>query len=98
MWLRALIGRSGPFEHAINGINKIMALGLAGDAIAFVKPGIEPLRAVGHAHLVQDGINQFLIKYLCVLFSGEIAIAFAPHAPAIGHAVGYLFGGGFAAE
>src|SRR4051812_26648173 len=75
-----------------------MPLGFAGDAIAFVEAGIEPLGTVGHTGLVEDAVNQFFIKNLRIGCSSKITITLAPYFPAIGHAMGYLLGRSFAAQ
>src|SRR5688500_9105514 len=63
-----------------------------------MKAGIEPLRAIWRTGLVQNTVYQFFIKYLGILGGREIPVTFAPYAPAIGQAMGYLFCGCFAAK
>src|ERR1700733_8295999 len=75
-----------------------MSLGLAGDAVALVETGIEPLGGGGAAGLIEDAIDQLFIEDLGVLRGSEIPRAFAPYAPAVGHAMGYLSDGGLPAE
>src|SRR5690606_37465384 len=82
----------------IGRIHIIVTLWLAGNAIAFVQTCIEPLWRIGYAHLVQNRINQFIIKHLGVFRGSEITIAFAPGLPAIREAMRYLFGRCFATE
>ncbi len=67
-----------------------MSLWFSFDAIALIQTGIEPLRTVRNTHLVQDGVHQFFIKNLRILFRSKIFISFSPHPPAIGHSVCHL--------
>ena len=60
-----------------------------------MQAGIEPLRTVRHAGLVQNRIHQFIIKNLCIIFCSEVTIPFAPNPPAVCHAVGHLLYSGF---
>src|SRR5215212_6322720 len=68
-----------------------MTLWFSFDAIAFMQACVEPLRRIGYAHLVKDGINQFFVKDLCIVKAGEITVTFSPHTPAICHAMCNLF-------
>ena len=52
MRLWPLVCRRGPFELSVGGIYEIVALWFAGDAIALVETGIEPLGGIGYAGLV----------------------------------------------
>src|SRR6218665_3629658 len=70
-----------------------MTLWFTCNAIAFIQTSIEPLRAVGHAHLIEDRINKFFIKHLCIFWGSEVSILFAPGAPAIGQPVCHLLRG-----
>ncbi len=74
-----------------------MALGGAGDAVGPVQAGVEPLRAVGGAHLVQEHVGEFVVKRLGVFGGVEIAVFFAPVSPAAGEAMDDLLGGAFRA-
>jgi hypothetical protein len=59
-----------------------MALGRAGDAVGEVESRVEPLRAVGRAHLVQQHVRQLVVKRLRVLGGVEVAVLLAPVPPA----------------
>src|ERR1700722_8494372 len=75
-----------------------MSLWLACDPIAFMQPRVEPLRRVGHTGLVKDTIDELFVKDLRILFRSKIAVTFAPHPPAVSHAVCDLFDGGLASQ
>src|SRR5579862_5324726 len=98
MRLWALIGRRGFLETAVNRVNKIVPLGFSLDTIALMQARIEPLGTIRHACLVQNTIDQFLIKNLGVLGARKIAVALAPQPPAVGQAVCYLSDRSFAAR
>ena len=67
-----------------------MSLWFSGNAIALMQAGIEPLRTVGHTHLIQNRIHQLFIKYLCIMGRCKISVTFAPYSPAVGHTMCYL--------
>ena len=75
-----------------------MTLARAIDAVGPVQPGIEPLRAVGRAHLHGEHVAKLVEEGARVLFGGEIAALPAPIGPGAGQPVEHLLCVGFAAE
>src|SRR6185437_15729743 len=98
MRLRPFICRGRQFQLTVRLIYIVMSLRLTRNAIALMKPRIEPLRRIGHTGLVEDAVNQLLIKYLGILRTIEIAIPLAPYAPAICHAMRHLFDRGLTTQ
>ena len=74
-----------------------MSLGFSGNAIYFVQAGVEPLRTVGYAGLVEYGIDQLIIEDLCIIGRSEVAVAFTPYTLAMRQAMSHLFNRCFAA-
>src|SRR5437762_5525764 len=75
-----------------------MSLLFSFDPVTFIQASVEPLRAIGYAHLGQDRIHQFLIENLCIFFRSKIVVTFAPNSPAISQAVSDLLCAGLAAK
>ena len=98
MRLTSFIRRCRPFQFSVRRVYEIMPLRLAGDAIALVQTGVEPLGGIGNACLVEDTVYEFFIKDLSVFGSSEIAIPFPPYLPAIGHTMGYLSDRGLSSQ
>ena len=69
-----------------------MPLAGAVDAIGPVQAGIEPLRAVGRAHLPGQHVAHLVVEGLGVVLGVEIAALPAPIGPGAGHAVEHLAG------
>ncbi len=74
MRLRALVSAGRPFHLAIGGVDVEVALCWAGDVVGVVQTGVEPLRAVGGRHLVQEHPGQFIMERRHVVGSVEIAV------------------------
>src|SRR4030042_289198 len=72
------------------------ALGRAGQPVGVVEAGVEPLRAVGGGHLVDQHVAQFVLEG--VGLRGEVAAALAPPAPRGGEALDDLAGGALGPE
>ena len=66
MRLGPFIGGSGFFQLSVDLVHEIMSLGFAFDAIAFMKAGIEPLRTIRNAGLIQNAIDHLFIEDLGV--------------------------------
>src|SRR5512147_2362161 len=75
-----------------------MALARAVDAVGPVEAGVEPLRAVGRAHLLGEHVAELVEEGAGVLLGGEIAGLPAPIGPSSGHPVEHLAGVGLSAE
>ena len=75
-----------------------MALARAVDAVGPVQPGVEPLRAVGRAHLHGEHVAKLVEEGARVLLGGEIAGLPAPIGPGPGQPVEHLLCVGFADE
>ena len=69
-----------------------VALRRAGDAVGEVQARVEPLRAVGGAHLVQQHVRELVVERLGVFGGVEVAVLLAPVPPAAGQAVDDLLG------
>ena len=74
------------------------ALGRAGQPVGVVEPGVEPLRAVGGGHLVDQHVGQLVLEGTGVGLGGEVAVALAPPAPGGGEAADDLAGGALRAR
>ena len=74
-----------------------MSLWFSFDPVTFIQASVEPLRAIGYAHLGQDRIHQFLIENLRIFFRSEVIIFLSPHFPTVGQSVCYLFSRSFPA-
>ncbi|OQA37758.1 MAG: hypothetical protein BWY56_00657 [Acidobacteria bacterium ADurb.Bin340] len=85
--LGALVGGGALLHLAVGGIHVEVALGGTGDAVGEVQARVEPLGAVGGAHLVGQHVHQFVVEGLGILGCVEVAAGFAPEAPAPGEAV-----------
>ncbi len=104
---RALVGAGRARHLTASGIDEVMPLRRALDAVGPVQASVEPLRAIGSGHLAGEHEAAFIEESLRVGFAGEIAAFPAPVGPAAGQAaknlacVGFLaerrIGGGFAA-
>jgi hypothetical protein len=92
MRLGALVGGGGTLQLAGLRVDEAVALGRAGDAVGEVQAGVEPLRAVGRAHLVGQHVHEFVIEDLGILGVIEVAVPLAPVAPAPGQPVEHLAG------
>jgi len=75
------------------GVGDPVALCWSIDAIRPVEPGVEPLGAVGRAHLVDHHVLEFVLERLGVLGGIEVAVLFAPEPPAAREAMDHLLGG-----
>jgi len=95
--LGALIGGGGAGELAALVIHVIMPLARAIDAIGPMEAGVEPLRAVGRAHLAGQHVAHFVHVGAGIGLGGKIAALPAPVCPGAGEAVKHLAGAGFAA-
>ena len=95
--LRALVGVGAALQLAGLGIDVVVALGGAFDAVGEVEAGVEPLRAVGRGHLAGEHVARLVVERLGVVFGVEVAVLPAPVGPAAGEAVEDLAGVGFAA-
>ncbi|GBD19356.1 hypothetical protein HRbin27_01862 [bacterium HR27] len=62
----------------------------AGDPVRPVEPGVEPLRRVRRADLVEEHVGEFVLECLRVLRCREVAVALAPVAPATDQATDHL--------
>src|SRR4051812_14129480 len=87
MGLRAGISVFGFGDFAAARIAVVVALRWAGDAVGEIQSGVEPLRRVGGAHLVQEHVGHLVIEGLGVFGGVEVAVLFAPVAPAAGEAM-----------
>src|SRR5439155_8586862 len=67
------------------------------DAIGPEEPGVEPLRAVGRAHLARQHHPELVVERAGVLLAIEIAALPAPIGPGAGEPVEALLGAGFGA-
>src|SRR5207237_7539949 len=88
--LRARVGILGFAHFAVARINVIVALRGSGDAVGEIQAGVEPLRRVGSAHLVQEHVGHLVVEGLGVFGGVEVAVLFAPVAPAAGEAMNDL--------
>src|SRR5690606_17966811 len=88
--LRVGVGVLGFLQHAGVGVHVVMPLAGAGHAVGPRQPGVEPLRAVGRRVLVDQHVDHLVVVGLGVLLGAEIAVLFAPVAPAAGQAVHHL--------
>ena len=95
MGLGPFVGRTGLDQSARLVIHIGMALGRPVDAISPIKPGVEPLRGIGGAHLRGQHVAHFIEVGLGVLFGIEIAAFPAPIGPGPGQPVEQLPGVGF---
>ena len=68
------------------------------DAIGPIEAGIEPLRAVGGAHLHGEHVAELVIEGARILLAREIAALPAPIGPGSGQPVEHLAGVTLAAE
>ena len=75
-----------------------MALARAVDAVGPVQPGVEPLRAVGRAHLLGEHVAKLVEEGARILLGGEISGLPAPIGPGSGQPVEHLPCVGFADE
>ena len=96
MGLRTLVCGSGALQFFGFRIHEIVALGLAGNSIAAVQAGIEPLRRVRSRFLIEHGVHQLIIEHVGIFRAGEVSVFETPFAPAVGHAVHHLLDAGFA--
>ena len=98
MWLRVGVGVGRLDDFAGGRIDVEVALRRAGDAIGLVETGVEPLRGVGRRHLVDEHVCELIVEGLGVVAAGEVAVGFAPAAPATGQTVDHLLGAALRAE
>src|SRR5437016_5474125 len=75
-------------------IGVVMALRRPVDAIGPEEPGVEPLRAVGRAHLARQHDAQLVVEGAGVVLAVEIATFPAPIGPGAGEPVEALLGAG----
>ena len=92
MGLAVAVGILGPQRLATARIVVEMALGGAGDAVGEIQSRVEPLGGVGGAHLVKEHVGQLVVESLAILGGVEVAVLFAPVAPAAGEAMDHLPG------
>ncbi len=81
------VGVLGELELTGRVVRDPVPLRGAVDAVRPVEPGVEPLGAVGRAHLVRHHVREFVIERLCVLVAVEVAVALSPVLPAPREAV-----------
>ncbi len=95
--LRVLVGAFRGTHLAGAVIDVIVALRRPIDAVGPVEPGVEPLRAVGRAHLARQHHAQFVVEGAGILLAIEIAAFPAPIGPGAGEPVEALLGAGLGA-
>src|SRR5262245_6964340 len=98
MRLRVLVGRLRGLDLAGGEVRVVMALARAVDAVGPMEPGVEPLRAVGRAHLLGEHVAKLVEEGARILLGGEISGLPAPIGPGPGQPVEHLAGVGFADE
>ena len=96
MRLRMFVGRFRFGQNAGEGIDVIVTLRRAIDAVGPMKSGVEPLRRIRRAHLVGQHEAQFVEEGLRVALGVEIAALPAPIGPGAGQTIEHLLGGVFA--
>ena len=92
MRLGMLVGRLGLGQLAGLEVDIVVALARAIDAIGPVQAGIEPLRAVGRAHLFGQHEAHLVIEGACIFLAVEIAALPAPIGPCAGKTVEHVLG------
>ena len=73
-------------------VDVVVALAGAVDAVGPVQAGVEPLRAVGRAHLRGQHVAVLVVEGARVVLGGEVAALPAPVGPGAGEAVEHLAG------
>ena len=98
MRLRMLVGAGRFRQLAALEIDVVMPLPRTVDAVGPVQAGVEPLRAVGRAHLRGQGVAHLVVIGPSVRLGREISALPAPIGPGAGEAVEDLPRRGLAAE
>ena len=98
MRLWVLVGGIGNCQLAGFVIDVGMALARTVDAIGPMKTRVEPLRAVGGAHLHRQHVAIFIIEGTGIVFSTEVAALKTPIGPGSSKTVEHLASIGLAAE
>ena len=93
MRLRMLVGRFRFGQLAGEGVDVIVALARAVDAVGPVQAGVEPLRRIRRAHLRRQHVAQLIEEGLRILFGIEVAAFPAPVGPGAGETIENLFRG-----
>ncbi len=97
MRLRVLVGRFGLGQLGREGIDVIMSLAGAVDAVGPEEPGVEPLRAVGRDALGGEHVAELVHEGAGVFLAIEIAALPAPVGPGAGQPVEHVAGAGLGA-
>src|SRR5690606_22701394 len=96
--LRVGVGVLALGQDAGVRVHVVVALAGAGQAVGPGQAGVEPLGAVGRGVLVDEHVAHLIVVGLCVFSAAEVAVAFAPVAPAAGEAVHHLAGAALRAQ
>ena len=87
-----LVGRFRLRQLAGDGIDVVVALARAVDAVGPVQAGVEPLRRVRRGHLRGQHVAQLVEEGARIVFGVEIAALPAPIGPGAGETVEHLLG------